>query len=201
MTKKFLTDSPSISEIRSLKKPNTRSVTLLVDTEIAKKVSELEKLIRTEERKDKKENRTPVAPRLKKDLEILREEAANYEAEFTFQDIGRQRLDKLISEHRPTDALIEAEPNAEWDPDTFSPTLISECAIEPLISLEDAEAIWNEWSQAETQTLFLAALGVCLERASIPFTRTDTEEMQDFVSRLITAESEESPTGGSLAAN
>jgi hypothetical protein len=137
---------------------------------------------------------------LKKDLEVLREEAVNYEAEFTFQDIGRQRLDKLISEHRPSDELLEQEPNAEWDPDTFSPTLISECAISPLIPLGDAEAIWNEWSQAETQTLFMAALGVCLERASIPFTRTDTDEMQDFVSRLITAETEESPTDTSLAA-
>ena len=201
MTKKFLTDTPSIAEIRSLKKPNTRSVTLLVDTEVAKKVTDLEKLIRTEERKDAKQNRTPVAPRLKKDLEVLREEAANYEAEFVFQDIGRERLDQLISEHRPSDELLEDQPEAEWDPDTFSPTLISECAIKPLIPLADATSIWNEWSQAETQSLFLAALGVCLERASIPFTRTDTDEIQDFVSKLITAESGESRTDGSLAGN
>jgi len=199
MSKKFTSDSPDLAEIRRLKKPNKRSVTLLLDTEVAKQIADLEKEIRRERRKDEKENRAPVVPGLEKKLDALKEAAIDDEVEFVFVDIGRKKFDGILDKHPPSDEIKELEPAAEWDPETFPPALIAACSYEPEISEEQALEIWDEWSQAETQALFMGALGACLERASIPFTKTDTGVTDDFVSSLISVESTESPTDTSLA--
>lgn len=196
MTKKFETDKPSIAEIRRLKKPNERSVTLILEPEILRQIKDLEKAYLREKRLDDRENRVPKAPAIQKAIESLRDEAE--EITFTFRDIGRKRFDDLLNEHPPTKEEKE-EKNYQYHPETFGPALLAATAIDPPMSIEDAQAIFDEWSQGEVEALFMTALAACTERASVPFSRTDTEEILSSLSNSITVLPEESLTDGSLA--
>lgn len=203
MTKKFTTDSPSIEEIQKLKRPNTRSVTLILDPEIPRQIRELERAYDRERRTDERENRPAKAPAIRKVIEELKDQAADSEITFTFRDIGRKRFDGMIEEHPPTPAQIKAakERNQsipEFNPDTFAPALMAATAVSPSMTLQEATNIYNEWGQGDNQALFLTAVAACTERASIPFTGTGTEEILASLSNLTTAPSEESPTDGSL---
>lgn len=198
---KFSSDKPTIEEIRRLKKPNRRSVFVLVDPEIAREIKNLERAYAQEKRIDVKENRNPEAPAILKKLEELRDVTADYEVEFIFEDIGRKALEDLVIEHPPTPEQKADMAEIEFNSETFPPALMAATAIEPEMTLEDAEALFNDWSSGEAEILFMTAMMACRERASIPFTRTDTEGILDSASNLITAVSEDSPMDGSLAGN
>jgi hypothetical protein len=207
-SQKFSSDTPTMAEIRARKKPNRRTVAILLDSalshEIDEKIAEIEKL----ERKQKvKGFGGTLADKTNQDLltkidelEELEESAAAETVEFTFQDIGRRAYDELLKEHRPT-----AEEKAEYkeaggegvlaySTTTFPPTLISRCSVTPEISQEDAEAIFLEWSEGDLETIFMAALLACKEPTSLPKSRAGTAKTRVLQQNSTTAQNEESPT-------
>src|SRR4051812_27648225 len=59
------------------------------------------------------------------------------EIELTFQAIGAQEYDKLVSKHPPkAEQRVEG---AAFDLDSFAPALISKCSVEPEMTLKDAQ--------------------------------------------------------------
>lgn len=154
---------PTIDDIIAKRKARTSTVWIALDADLLTRIDELERQIKQEERTDERENRTPVAPRLKAELDELKSREAESAQAFTFQQLPKR-------EYR---ALIDAHPDPEgkqaWDEDTFAPVLISACAIDPVIPLEAAEIICNEWGQAEYNMLFLAALKANSEESKVPF--------------------------------
>lgn len=96
---------------------------------------------------------------------------------FTFAGATRADFEALRLAHAPTpdqDAEFRAAQLAEGvrprdvvrlahNPDTFPPALISLCATDPVISPDDATAMWDgtgpdRWTQAELAEMFTAAL-------------------------------------------
>ena len=86
------------------------------------------------------------------------------------QAIGSVVYDKMISEHPPT---REQEARSEqYNIHTFAPALISACAVEPLMTVEDAVELYesDEWSGGEIGALFWCAQRLNNAGIDIPFT-------------------------------
>jgi len=91
------------------------------------------------------------------------------ELELTYQAIGAQEYDKLVSKHPPTsDQRVEG---ASFNIDTFGPALIAKSCVEPEMSEEDAKEIWTspEWSRGDLMVLFRKAVELNNRGVDIPF--------------------------------
>lgn len=92
---------------------------------------------------------------------------------FKFATIGRRAWEKLIDEHAATDEqqtahLAEQEQAGiptfarsflRWNPDTFRPVAIAAACIEPAMTLEQAQQMWDDprFAPTELQRLFNGA--------------------------------------------
>lgn len=101
------------------------------------------------------------------------------EVVFTFRSIGRGPFNRLQDEHPPTSsqqtrALAEARAlglpdrlaRLRWDADTFPPALVAAAAMDPVISSDEAAAMFDDdgWNEAELTALFAAAVAAQTER-------------------------------------
>lgn len=190
--------TPSIQDILKAKRANRLSVDIALDPTLKPQMHDLEKQIRQARRDDQRENRNPQAPALVKQLEAVEQEFRESVVTFTFQDIGRSRFEALVETHPPTEAQIKKHGDSlSWNPETIAASLIAATCIDPEITLEDAEQLVADWSTGDVQLLFNAALQVCLETASVPFSRTAIGEMLSSDESLIIAPNEESLILGS----
>jgi hypothetical protein len=87
--------------------------------------------------------------------------------------IGSKKYDELIAQHPPT--ARQRKDGASYNPDSFAPALVAACMTEPVLDLEDAQALWEseEWSRGELTELFLAAVQINQAGLDIPFTESD----------------------------
>lgn len=91
------------------------------------------------------------------------------EVTLTFQAIGAQNYDKLVSKHPPTQT--QRVDGASFNMDTFAPALIAACSVEPELSPADAKEIWEseEWSRGDLMVLFRNAVDLNNRGLDIPF--------------------------------
>lgn len=78
---------------------------------------------------------------------------AAYDAEaivLTFQALDKDALQKLLTDHPPTEE--QAEEGYDYNSDTLNPVLIAASSVEG-ISVEDAEHFLATWSKGEAETL------------------------------------------------
>jgi hypothetical protein len=187
-----MTKPKSFADIKKLKRPNEVTVELVLDPEISRVITELSRRYEIEKRKDSKQNRPPEAPALLKELEALQLQAEEAKTVFIFKDPGRRKFDALVDSCPPSDE--QKKEKFQWDPDKFVPALIALASSDPAITTEDAQEIYDDWGRGDVEALFNTALQACLEVASVPFTKRDTDAILDSVRNLITQPNEESPT-------
>lgn len=86
-----------------------------------------------------------------------------------FRAIGGNSYDKLVSQYPPN--REQKQEGMTFNIDRFAPVLISKCAIEPEIPLDDAKELWNSdaWNRGERMALFLGAVECCTKGLDIPF--------------------------------
>jgi hypothetical protein len=210
MTKKFASDSPTFEEIKRLRKPTTRDCELFLDNELKAQRRQLLRDIEKAKRLDEKENRNPEAPGMQKQLEALDEEIKSLGVTFVFQDLGRKRYEDLATKHRPTPSFLkehlpeeeatqwlEQYPEAEFYPPTFNPALVAAALVSPELSKEQIYELWDEFSQGDTQLLFVTALLAQTDTSTVNFSGNDTGEIRALLSSLTTAANEDSPIPGS----
>ncbi len=83
---------------------------------------------------------------------------------FTFRSISRKKLDAILEEHQPSKRQkAEAEEKGEdlnFDPETFPPALIAATCVDPELTIEEAEEIWEseDWTQGELLSLLGGAM-------------------------------------------
>lgn len=84
--------------------------------------------------------------------------------------IGSVAYDKLVAANPPN--RVQRERGDNWNVDSFAPALISACAIEPKMTVEDATDIYtsDEWSAGEVGALFWACQRICNAGTEVPFT-------------------------------
>lgn len=91
----------------------------------------------------------------------------------TFGALSSSEYDKLIAAHPPkADQRVEG---LIFDVDTFAPALIAKCAMEPTLTLKQAQAIWSSpnFSRGDLQALLGKAMDVNQQGSNIPFFETD----------------------------
>jgi hypothetical protein len=100
------------------------------------------------------------------------EDGGQQEVKLTFQAIGAQEYDKLVSKHPPTSE--QRVDGASFNIDTFAPALIAKCAVEPEMTEKDAKEIWDspEWSRGDLMVLFRHAVDLNNRGVDIPFTES-----------------------------
>lgn len=87
-----------------------------------------------------------------------------------YRALGGKAYDRLVEEHPPTQK--QREQGAIYNVDTFAPALIARCCIDPVLSVEQAQELYDseEWSAGETGGLFIEALRICNAGLDVPFT-------------------------------
>lgn len=185
--KKFETDRPTFAEINAIRKPRTTTVWLPIDAEVLDRIEDLERDLRIATGDDEREHRVPKAPAIKAELEALRVEAEAETAAvaFKFGELPRKQWRDLIDTHRSED------PARRWDENTFAPAAIAASCLEPQISADEAQTIWDEWGTSHGYVLFSAAVMVNEETPKVPFSVTDTAANRDSQRSSTTAPPEE----------
>lgn len=156
-----------LDEIRARKKGNTADVTIVLDPEWGVRFADLQS------RAAIVASDSDEAVALNVELEALRAEAAEKTATFTFKSISTDRYERLVAVHVPTaeqraDAKRQGGSLA-FNPKTFPPALVAACAVEPSMTAVQAINLWedDEWSKADLEAMFTAALGCCVFRPQV----------------------------------
>jgi hypothetical protein len=208
--RKFSSDSPSMTEILRLKKPNTRKCVILLDSSLTHQMDEVDREISKLQREVERSRSTTLADSTQKKIdelltqyELLEDEYEELSVEFTFQDIGRRVYDELVRENRPTEEEKKEYKDAggegvlPYSTESFPPLLVHKTAISPKIPLDDAKLMFEQWAEGDLETLFTTALLVCKEPTSLPKSRAGIAKIRDSRQNSTTAPNEESPTPNS----
>jgi hypothetical protein len=172
----------TMADILAKKRPNTRTIDIIVDSDLAGEIRLKEAELEQAQAK-KKRGKGSLADgmsQIEQALDEMYERAAEGVVTFTFQDIGRKSFDDLVMAHKPTPEQKKHVADLgggilEYNTDTFPPALISAAAIDPEISLDEAETIFDQWGSADAEILFTTALLVCKERTSVPLSKNGSE--------------------------
>jgi hypothetical protein len=78
-----------------------------------------------------------------------------------FRSIGSKEYDRLVTSCPPR--ADQKREGSSYDIDKFGPELISRVCVDPVMTVEDARAIWNSehWNRGEVWSLFSSAVEVC----------------------------------------
>lgn len=170
-----------IAEIRKRKRPATRSVRILLAPDLRLRYDELEREIEKAERADRLSNEPDRAPALVREREALEAEIEESTVEFVLRALPRADWMTLLEAHPPTEQ--DVEDGLDYNPEAIFAPLLAACVVSPEIELSDAEAIYNEWSQAEVTTLFVAAIRVNREVRNVPLGRARSGEPDTSIER------------------
>lgn len=88
---------------------------------------------------------------------------------FLFRSIGAKEWESLVTQHKPTAAQrADGQP---FNIDTFPPALLSRVCVDPEISPEDWQEIWDspDWNRGEIAELYGEAVALCSRGFDIPF--------------------------------
>jgi hypothetical protein len=211
-TKKFVSDKPTIAEIRRLKKPAERSVELCIEPTLVRQYAkirdEMDRWMKKQQASarrgiDLSDTTSRQIDELQLRLDALEEEIMEVTITFLARDPGRKVYENLVTQHSPTDQQkkdwkesgdLRTQGALQWNAETFVPALISLVYVEPAMTIEEADAICDEWGLGEISKLFNTALLVCNEVTTIPKFKSGTDEMSSTALNSITALNGESPT-------
>lgn len=175
------------AQILDLKQPKRLEYSMVINDDEARALAEAEKALADAETRVRfAESVAKVDPEAKPDaglakkvkeaekqLEAAMEAAKGSTVKFVFQAIAASKMDKILRQNPPTKAQIaevelqakqQSEPvqPVEFDREKVGPIVISECLIDPVFTLEEAQALWlsDRFSFAERESLFVSALAV-----------------------------------------
>ena len=160
----------AMARLREKKKAVSRTVPIICDYEVADRYQAASQKLQEAQRALLKDPESQEALDAVEDaeeaLEALEDEAKEASEDFTFRGIGRQGFEALIDSHEPTaDQRKKARKDGDevqWNPDTFPQALVAASLVDPDLTEEEVQEIWDspDWNQAELLELFAAALEV-----------------------------------------
>lgn len=166
----------TFDHLRSTKKPLTKVVQIVLDAELA---DEHETAKETYDRAKIMVDARPQDQQVldewadaKAALEEVERRIEESEAVVTVKvkSIGRQRFDAMQDEFPPSketrDKSKAEGSRAQVDIEKFGPALIAACAVEPELTLEEANELWTSeaWNLAECLAIYHACLEVNTQR-------------------------------------
>lgn len=109
-------------------------------------------------------------------MEQLQAAALENSTKFVFRSIGRVPYDDLVNAHPPTDEQQEiarkeggADVDLSWNAETFPPALLAASIVEPKMTPEEIQEIWDspDWGGNELLDLFNTALSAQTARRTV----------------------------------
>lgn len=87
--------------------------------------------------------------------------------------IGAKAYDDLIGAHPPT--AKQKKDGATFNVDTMAPALLSRCMVDPVLTAEQADELYNSdmWSAGEMGSLYLQCMRLCTDGLNLPTTADD----------------------------
>lgn len=166
-----------IAEIRKRKKLPTRTVPILLDPDLRLRYDELSAELPKAQARDARVERglgeSDEATKIEAELDELEEQIRESTVEFVVQALPRAEWRELLEAAPPTPADIEE--GLDHDAESLFAPLLAACAVEPELSLSDAEAIYEEWSETEVTRLYVGCIRVNREVRDVPFGKRGSE--------------------------
>lgn len=181
-----------IQEALAAKRPPAVEVRLVLDQSLVTAWEAASRAAMESERSSGKSNDPKIhaAARLAADrLQEAKAAMLAAEVTFKFQGIGRKRFTRLLEAAPPTPGS-----ELEFDTDLFVAPLLAACAVDPSMTLEQAQTIVDDWTEAEVTKLFMAAWAANRMVKDVPFTEAASEPMRLSEQTWSTAALEESLT-------
>lgn len=155
---------PDIAEILTKARPREHSVTLCLAGDVAAEVDRLEAELRAVGQWQPgsiadEDPRRELAER----IQAAREKMRDAEVTFTFRALGARAWSDLVAQH-PSQNKDEA-----WDAETLAPALVAASAIDPVMTREQVDELFEALNQAQRDELVGAAWSVNGEATSVPF--------------------------------
>jgi hypothetical protein len=91
------------------------------------------------------------------------------EVTLKYQAIGMRAYDRLVAKHPPKPE--QRAEGASFDIDSFAPSLIAACSVEPEMTPTEAKQIWEseDWSRGDVMVLFRNAVELNNRGLDVPF--------------------------------
>lgn len=175
----------TVTDLLDRRRPHQTTVRMSTRNDLAAEIDQTRAMVALAEQEDERENRLPQAPALKARLTALTAERLEDAVAFTFQELGRARYERLLREHPPRPIDIEAD--ADWNTDTFPAALIAAACVDPAMTGEEAQRLWDELPFGEARALFVAAIGVQAKVGAVPLPSPGTGETADTGTNSTTA--------------
>lgn len=155
---------PDIKKILAKAKPRECTVRVCLAGDLAAEVDRLEaQLAAVSEWKPNSIADQHPGVTLAEQIAAARERMRESEVEFTFRALGAQAWSDLVAAH-PGKTDGEA-----WDPDTLAPALVAASAVDPVMTQDDVDALFEALNMGQRQALMDAAWQVNGEATSVPF--------------------------------
>ncbi len=108
-------------------------------------------------------------------LVVTDDDGEPVEVSLSFRGIPAHEYDKLISKFPPRPQ--DKKQGYNYNPDKFGPALVAETCIDPKMTTEDVEELWesDNWNRGERMMLMMAAIEVCTTGLNVPFKRPDSD--------------------------
>lgn len=155
-----MTRPPTFDHLKKKSKP-TKRLTVVLDDDLAQDAEAAARAL--SETQYAKSTKAEIA-RLEGAVKTADAAVAEASVVLVFQSIGRRRYDELVDAHPPTEQQQEDAKAqggvAGYNPTTFLPALISESLLDPALTIEQVNELWDEWNNAEVLALINAAMEV-----------------------------------------
>lgn len=171
----------SVADILAARKPRQQRVRFLFDGDLAAELDRTRQALRSA-LVDQSALASDEVSTLRQKLSDLESAADAATVEFVFAAIGRARLDELKAQNPPTEEMwaryrerVKANPlmtPPEFDPEAMAPALIAASCVDPSMTVDEAQKLWDELSDGEAARLFEAAWNVNSQGSDRPLSKT-----------------------------
>jgi hypothetical protein len=155
---------PNIKEVLAKAKPREHTVRICVAGDVAAEYDRLEaELTSTAQWQPQSMAEANPSTALAERMVALQEQMREAEVEFTFRALGKLAWSDLVAQHPSS---IEGE---LVDADSLAPALVAACAVDPEMTPEDVDELFETLNHGQRQKLTEAAWHVNGEATNVPF--------------------------------
>ena len=178
----------SAADILAARKPATRQARLVLDGDRSAEIAQLRSRLQAAKVRDglNGDSLQAEAPELSRRLAELEAEVEASAQTFTFKAVGRRKLEDITRAFPPSAAQWERFREAakssltasppEFDMNAAAAAVLSAASVDPVLSVDEAQRLWDELSDGEAAVLWRAAWGVQMQATSRPTFGTGTDE-------------------------
>lgn len=167
-----------IKQILAQAKPKTVTVRVCLRGDLLARHEQLEVDLARAREFDATSNEHDTAPAIAKKIEALEAELTKNETAFTFGAIGQKAWRLLLDKHGPS--TQDRAEGYEFDPVTFPVAAIAASAVDPEMSEDDTDRLYELLNFGQWQMLWSACLAANVEGTSVPFSNAASVTLRGY---------------------